>query len=322
MSNRNVILILFVGFVLLTGAVVGIQAQPADITDFEDPPPMPGQLIDVGGYHLHLSCIGEGSPTVVLEPGFARSSFNMQALQMALSGETRVCAYDHAGFGWSDPAPADVPRTTQQLSDELYTLLTTAAIDERYLLVAHSLGGFVARTFAAEHPAQVAGLLLLDATPPEFILSGVTAQQDQMLGLILQGTLATAQAGSWTPQNLAPVLSLTNDIIPEDRRKFIALAARPTYIEEALREWEGLQANAQAVIDAGSLGDLPLIVLAAGERLALTGEADIAWVKGQADQAALSTRGELSFVVGGSHEFYIDQPAIVARALRRLLTPA
>lgn len=60
-------------------------------------------------------------------------------------------------------------------------------------------------------------------------------------------------------------------------------------------------------------------MLAAGERLALAGEADIAWVRAQAAQATLSTQGELAFVVGGGHEFYIDQPQMVVRAVRRML---
>ncbi|MBK9125082.1 MAG: alpha/beta hydrolase [Chloroflexi bacterium] len=300
---------------LFSGAA--IQAQ--DITEFEEPPPMPGQLIDVGGYRLHITCMGEGSPTVILEPGFARFSFNMRALQEALTAETRVCAYDHAGFDWSDPAPADTPRTTQQLSDELFALLSGTEMDEAYILIAQSLGGFITRLFAAQHADLVAGVILLDATPPEFLLSGITAGQDQGLEALLRSTLAIAQANAWTPQNLFPVLSLTSDIAPDLRRGFIALAVNPIYIETALAEWGSRLANAQSVIDAGELGDVPLHVLVAGERLALASDADSAWVRGQAAQAALSTRSELAFVVGGGHEYYIDRTDAVLGTLRNLL---
>lgn len=231
---------LFVLVVLVYARTVHAQ----DITDFVDPPPMPGQLIDIGGYRLHLHCVGKGSPTVVLEPGFARFSFNMQALQEALAVETRVCTYDHAGFGWSDPAPADAPRTTQQMSDELYALLVAAQVNDPVIVVAHSLGGFIARLFAVQHRDQIAGLILLDATPPEFVLSGMTADQDRALEAIMQSTLANARANTWTPQNLFPVLSLTNDIAPDLRRQFVALVVNPVHIETALAEWGNRLANA------------------------------------------------------------------------------
>lgn len=314
--------LLTVGLLAIVFAGSAIHAQDTNGITFEAPPSAPGSLIDVGGYRLHLYCTGAGgqdAPTVILEPGFARFSLNMRALQEVLAGDARVCAYDHAGFGWSDPAPADVPRTTRQLSDELYTLLEQSGESAPYILVAHSLGGFVAHLFAAQHADQVAGLILLDATPPEFLLGGTTAQTDQALEFILQSTVPIAQSGEWSPQSLMPVLTLTNDVSADLRPAFIALATRAPYVEAALAEWQNRQANAQAVIDSGDLGDLPMTVLSAGDRLALSSDADGEWVRDQAAQAGLSARGELDFVIGGSHEFYIDQPQVVARALYRML---
>jgi pimeloyl-ACP methyl ester carboxylesterase len=305
--------LLLIVVLLLVSSVVRAQ----ETVTIQPPPPPPGDLIDVGGYKLHLYCVGEGSPTVILEPGFGRFSLNMRATQENLSGITRVCAYDHAGFGWSEPGT--MPRTTQQLSDELSLLLENAGIEPPYLLVAHSLGGFVARLFAAENGENIAGVVLLDATPPPFLLDPINTETDNMLLNLLRGGLQIAQAGAWNQQTLGAVLQLTNDVPTDLQETFISVATQPAYFEAALSEWENRLASAQQVIDAGELGDIPLMVLVAGERLKLTGEADVLWVREQAAQAELSTESELSVVVGGNHDFYVTQPEVVVEAVQRMM---
>ena len=122
--------------------------------------PAPGQLVDVGGYRLHLHCIGQGSPTVVLDAGLGGFSLDWGAVQPQIAKSTRVCAYDRAGLGWSDPGPA--PRSPQQFASELHALLTKGGIEGPYVLVAHSLSGKTARLFASQHPDEVAGMVLVD----------------------------------------------------------------------------------------------------------------------------------------------------------------
>src|SRR5215212_4988242 len=114
--------------------------------------PAPGQLVDVGGYRLHIQCVGAGSPTVVLDAGLSGSSLDWSLVQPELGRSTRVCAYDRAGMGWSDPGPQ--PRTPRQIADELHTLLTNAGIVEPYVLVGHSLAGKNVRLFALAHPDE------------------------------------------------------------------------------------------------------------------------------------------------------------------------
>src|SRR4051794_11883465 len=123
--------------------------------------PAPGQLVDIGGYRLHIQCVGAGSPTVVLDAGLGGSSLDWSLVQPELGRSTRVCAYDRAGMGWSDPSPQ--PRTPRQIADELHTLLTNAGVAEPYVLVGHSLAGKNVRLFALQHPDQVAGMVLVDA---------------------------------------------------------------------------------------------------------------------------------------------------------------
>jgi pimeloyl-ACP methyl ester carboxylesterase len=93
--------------------------------------PPPGRLVDVGGYRLHLSCAGEGSPTVVLESGLANRSADWDVVLPQVATTTRVCSYDRAGIGWSDSGPD--PRHAVRIASELHTLLANAGgVQPRY----------------------------------------------------------------------------------------------------------------------------------------------------------------------------------------------
>ena len=126
--------------------------------------PMPGQLIDVGGHSLHLNCTGSGSPTVVLEPGAGEMSSNLGWITPAVARDTRVCVYDRAGRGWSEPA--DTPQDGAQIATDLHTLLQRGNVPGPYVLAGHSFGGLYVLTFAARYPDEVAGMVLVDSTAP------------------------------------------------------------------------------------------------------------------------------------------------------------
>src|SRR3954469_6426034 len=126
--------------------------------------PIPGQLIDVGGHSLHLSCAGSGSPTVVLQPGAGEMSSNMGWIAPAVARATRVCVYDRAGRGWSEPA--DTPQDGAQIATDLHTLLQRGHVPGPYVLAGHSFGGLYVLTFADRYPDEVAGMVLVDSTAP------------------------------------------------------------------------------------------------------------------------------------------------------------
>jgi len=125
---------------------------------------MPGRLIDVGGHRLHLSCTGSGAPTVVLEPGAGGTSSTMGLITPAVAGHTRVCMYDRAGRGWSEPA--DTTQDATQIATDLHTLLHRGQVPGPYVQAGHSFGGLYSLTFAACYPDEVAGMVLVDSTPP------------------------------------------------------------------------------------------------------------------------------------------------------------
>jgi pimeloyl-ACP methyl ester carboxylesterase len=125
----------------------------------------PGQLVDVGGHRLHLHCAGSGTPTVVLESGLGETGAYWGWISTALALETRVCAYDRAGRGWSDSAP--VPQDGLAVATDLHALLKRARVPSPFVLVGHSSGAEYVRIFAGRYPEHVAGVVLLDGQPAE-----------------------------------------------------------------------------------------------------------------------------------------------------------
>jgi pimeloyl-ACP methyl ester carboxylesterase len=121
---------------------------------------LPGRLVDIGGLRLHLLESGDGRPTVILEAGIAASCLNWTSVQTELARCTRVCSYDRAGLGWSDPAGS--PRTISRAVEDLHALLTAAPLSPPFIMMGHSYGGLLLRCYAVKYPDQVAGLVLLD----------------------------------------------------------------------------------------------------------------------------------------------------------------
>ncbi len=154
--------------VLLVLAIAGTiyQAVATELAERAYPPP--GEMVDAGGHSLHINCVGQGSPTVILDAGSGLFSAQWVRVQRQVSSATRVCAYDRAGMGWSEMGPG--PRDAKQITSELHTLLSKAGIEGPYVLVGHSFGGMYMQTYAARYPDEVAGVVLVDSStdPDQF----------------------------------------------------------------------------------------------------------------------------------------------------------
>lgn len=137
---------------------------------------------DVGGRSLYVECSGTGSLTVVMDSGLGDTHATWKAVVPAL-GAVRVCTYDRANLGASDPAPK--PRSSADVAADLHALLKAAAIAPPYILVGHSFGGITVRLFASTYPAEVAGIVLVDPTPTGFV-DGECAIVDPSLCAVLR----------------------------------------------------------------------------------------------------------------------------------------
>src|SRR5688572_13760274 len=124
--------------------------------------PPPGRLVDIGRYRLHLWCTGNGTPAVILDTGLGGSTPGWGFVQPDVARFTRVCSYDRAGMGYSDPGPS--PRTARRIASELAELLARSGIEGPVVLVGASIAGFNVRVFASDHPERTAGLVLVDAS--------------------------------------------------------------------------------------------------------------------------------------------------------------
>lgn len=125
------------------------------VTSMGYPQQPPGRLVDVGrdaagggSFMMHIYCTGEGSTTVVLDARLGALSLSWARVQEQVSEHTRVCSYDRAGMGWSDPGPK--PRTYMRIADELNALLQAAGEQGPYVLVGHSSGAHTVRFFVQD----------------------------------------------------------------------------------------------------------------------------------------------------------------------------
>ena len=196
---------------LLALAIIGAIYQAIATQRAERDYPPPGEMVNVGGYNLHIDCVGRGSPTVVLDGGTGEMSANWVLVQREISETTRVCAYDRAGMGWSQMGPE--PRDATQITGELHALLEGAGIEGPYVLVGHSFGG-LSQTYAARYPEEVAGVGLVESSHPEqFSYRRVTRDsyepQKQVLAVASQagtdrGRPLVVQAHTRAPRIAAP----------------------------------------------------------------------------------------------------------------------
>ena len=146
--------------------------------------PPQGKLYTVDGYKMHLYCTGEGSPTIVLDAGLGNDSLIWANLQPTLSKTTRVCSYDRAGFGWSDPQAS--PRDAHRITDQLHMLLTQAGITGQIVLMGHSIAGLYIRDYATRYPQNLSGLIFVDSSTPlqDERLPAEYRDDDSKLGLL------------------------------------------------------------------------------------------------------------------------------------------
>ena len=282
--------------------------------------PPPGQLVDVGGYSLHLHCIGQGSPTVVLDAGLGAFSLDWGAVQPEIATSTRVCTYDRGGLGWSDPGPT--PRSPQQFASELHALLTKGGVEGPYVLVAHSISGKTARLFASQHPDEVAGMVLVDARhehvddhrAPEQ-LAADDAEQRQFQNMIKWmarfGVVRLLWAPAWPSAQPG-----SENLTPETRTAIGVLQARPRQIKTALAEGAA-KMDSNNSLRTASLDATPLIVLASGQNV----DHDPIWKEAQQIMTGLSSNSLLTIAQSG-HAVHFEQPAQVVESIRQVVDAA
>jgi pimeloyl-ACP methyl ester carboxylesterase len=266
--------------------------------------PMPGQLVDVGGHRLHLSCTGSGSPTVILEPGLGEVSSAMAWIAGEVAQDSRVCVYDRAGHGWSDPA--DGPQDAVQTATDLHTLLNRADIPGPYVLAGHSFGGLYVLTFAAQYPDQVAGMVLLDSTAPAAGPAPTTNGSYDLVGRIVAPVAAMANLG------VAHLLGDSYDSLPpRARNEARASVSTARSVQSYINEFRAGAASIHQAATLGDLGSKPLIVVTAGRH-------PEKWLAAQGKLATLSPNSRHVVVADSTHASLVNDKTHAAAASRAI----
>jgi len=324
-----------VAFVLLLTLAGAVYQAIAIRRDRRKHPP-PGVMVDVGGYRLHLHCMGQGSPTVVLVGGVGASTLNWALVQPEAAKITRVCGYDRAGVGWSDPGPRE--RSSRYAAPQLRRLLRNAAIVPPYILVGHSLGGFHVRVYASMYPQEVAGLVLVDSAISEEWLGATPDQFDKESRATAQ--LAATQdrysrLGAWAIRLGAGRVyyellrgrsgpgCLDQNFPPDVQDACIALINQPKWFEAGGPETAALLQSAIDAKQASIPGNVPLAVLVAGKDLSWQArKPDDPWFQYQKALTAGSTNSLLLVAARSPHYIPTYQPELVIEAIRKVVESA
>jgi pimeloyl-ACP methyl ester carboxylesterase len=279
-------------------------AAPADRRD------LMARLPD--GRRLHLACSGAGSPTVLLESGFGATAEAWFKVQPQLARETRVCSYDRAGYGESDPAPS--PRDGAAIAQDLDQGLRAVRITGPYVLVGHSAGALYVQAFAALRPGEVRGMVLVDPS---------VAYQDQRFADFGPGAGSVAPLRDRAAACVAYLEGSATLAEAADRDRCAALPTAFWRTETAELDTLWGLTSAEAPTGAGTLGDLPLVVLTAGGKPPTPpGPYLTRWRALHQEVAGRSTIGVERVVEGSGHMIMLDRPDVVIEAVREVIARA
>jgi pimeloyl-ACP methyl ester carboxylesterase len=293
--------------IVAVAAVAGSYENVREVAD-RSAYPMTGQMVDVGGHKLHISCTGTGGPAVVLEGGFAATSATWGWIAPVVAKHTRVCVYDRAGRGWSEPA--DGPQDGVAIATDLHTLLDHAGVPGPYVLVGHSFGGLYVLTFAARYPQLVAGMVLLDSTSPhQFTLPAYPATYEafrRATGLFpALSRVGVTRMAFTSPFATLPALS---------RDEETAFASTAAMARSQRDEWAEAPTAMEQARALTTLGARPLFVLTAGNG------AQDGWMPLQDQLAALSTNSIHRVLPDATHASMTDHQREATESSQAILS--
>lgn len=303
--------LLYPVFAMLALAAVGGGYETVREATDASAYPMPGQLIDVGGHSLHLNCTGSGSPTVVLEPGAGGMSSNLGWITPAVARDTRVCVYDRAGRGWSEPA--DTPQDAAQIATDLHTLLQRGHVPGPFVLAGHSFGGLYVLTFAARYPDEVAGMVLIDSTAPASATKPRAASPGDGGSYDVMGRVSALVSTSarFALGRLYAQLA-SGGLPPQSQDEVDASTAAASNLRSTIDEYVQANTSMEEAASLDDLADKPLAVLTAGSG------SDAAHLASQNKLATLSTNSVHRVIDGAAHETLVadeDDAATTAQAI-------
>ena len=286
-------------------ALGGAYETVAEATT-SNPAPSTGRTYLVEGHRLYLSCVGSGSPTVVLFNGLGERTPNWAWVQSAVARQTRVCAYDRAGQGWSGEAPGR--QDGHELAADLHGLLSAADVPGPYVLAGHSVGGTYALAYAMDYPKETAGVALIDsASPHQFDLPDYPGFYSMWRRV---GALLPSLARAGIPRLTS---GLGSGGLPSDaRREARAFNSSPRELAANHDEFAELRTVFDQTKALRTLDGRPLFVLTAD-----VGQQS-GWSAAQRKLATLSTNSAHQTTQGATHEALLEDEHYAAVSSRAI----
>jgi pimeloyl-ACP methyl ester carboxylesterase len=285
-----------------------------------DPLVAPGRLVDIGGRKIHMICTGSGSPTVVLEAGASAFAIDWALVQAQLARTNRVCSYDRAGSGFSDPAARG---PGGGVTADLHAALQAAGEKPPYVLVGASLGGINVRLYQAQYPDEVAGLVFVDPAHEDGLFTIFEGKGVPIASLTAEQRRSTIPRGPVMVPRRRPQTGAPFDRLPRalyelrvelDKRLINSVPESVTYetvVASAERERAQLaKLKEMSAAKPRPLGERPVVVLTRGVD-SRPGLRDV-----HAALARLSTNSRHTVVAGSGHEIHLFQPDAVVQAIR------
>ena len=300
---------------LFVAIAAGVLYQLTSLFHERRSHPMPGRLVDVGGYRMHIDCIGQGSPTVVLDSGLGDSFISWQKVQPKIGQFVRVCSYDRAGMGYSEPSSH--ARTSLVFAEELHQLLHNAGVPPPYVLVGHSMAAYDIRLYASHFRDDVIGIVFIDGSHPDQLQRFPPALDAMNSKWIRQGFLLEFA----TPIGISRLLGYCGSD-PALR------AAECTFNDarENAEERMTFRESAALAKDATIGPDIALIAVSHDPNLRdselpvdMDEATNAAWERMQIELSQLSAHGSRVIAAGSGHYIQNDRPDVVIQAVHEIV---
>jgi pimeloyl-ACP methyl ester carboxylesterase len=265
-----------------------------------------------------MLCTGTGSPVIVLEAGLGNDSMIWGKNQPELSKLTRVCAYDRAGFGWSEARPG--VRDSNAISHELHGLLEQAGITDPVILMGHSIAGIHMRNYAAQYRKGVAGIVFIDGSTPQqdkYFPASIEKKQAQYVTILFPLVQAATVTG------VMRVMGQCTEVGKgmESYSAWIkADSCAPSQVSSVEREMKAVPVSGDETVSSGPFGNMPILIFSqdpAGHdpRLGEEGGTQLSsiWNKMQENLKKLSTNSRRIIAKGSTHYVQVDRSDLVNR---------